>query len=124
LERPEVREFQRPERERLGHNPRSIRRHRPRMRPVAVINGIMFGSAVAIGLAVTLLVVAVLAPESPRLRGELRPLLATTALFLVVSGATGAAFFGQLLGRRWRWPAQCAALASVAGAVVYFLPDP
>jgi hypothetical protein len=93
------------------------------MRPFTAINGIVFGSAVAIllGLACTLVVMAVLVGDAPRLKAEFRPLLTTTALFFAVSLATGAAFVGHLGQRAWRWWAQLGSVAAVAAAVAYFV---
>lgn len=94
------------------------------MRPVTVLNGVLFASAgaIALGLACTLLVFFVLAPEHPRLGEEMRPLSQTAALFLAVTLACGAAFYAHLTARAWRWSAQGVALLAVAGAVWYFIP--
>jgi hypothetical protein len=94
------------------------------MRPVAVLNGVLFASvaAIALCLACTALVFALLATDSPRLEAEIRPLLETTGLFLAASVACGAAFYGQLRDRAWRWWAQLAAVGALAAVTWYFIP--
>ena len=92
------------------------------MRPIAVLNGILLGSAVAItaGSAVTLLIVGLLRGETTRLDDEWRPLLVTTLLFAVVSTACAVALTGHLRGSRWRWWAQGLVVVSLV-AVGSFL---
>lgn len=94
------------------------------MRPVTVLNGVLFASAaaIALGLACTLLVFAWLAPDHPRLGGEMRPLLATTGLFLLVTVACGAAFHAHLTARPWRWSAQVVSVLAILAAVWHFIP--
>jgi len=91
------------------------------MRPMAMLNGILLGTAgsIAVGTAVTLLIVTLLAGENERLQGEWRLLLVTTLLFAALAVACGAAFVGHLRLRPWRWWAQAAVvivLASIAGS--------
>jgi O-antigen ligase len=94
------------------------------MRPMTMLNGILLGTAVAIaiGTAVTLLIVSLLAGESQRLQGEWRPLLVTTVLFTVLSGVCAAAFVGHLRERTWRWVAQLGVLFSLVAIVAFFWP--
>lgn len=94
------------------------------MRPMTMLNGFLLGTAVAIAIstAVTLLIVSLLAGENSRLQGEWRPLLATTALFTVLSGVCAAAFVGHLRERPWRWYAQGAVLLTLAALFALFWP--
>lgn len=94
------------------------------MRPLAALNGILLGSiaAIAVGAAVTLLIVAVLRAEHPRLQAEWQPLAKVTLLFASATVAFAAAFIGQLQRRPWRWYAQSAALLTLLGLVAAFWP--
>ena len=93
------------------------------MRPISVLNGILFGTAgsIALGLAVVLFLFLVLEGESPQLEVEYGPLLRTTGLFWPAALATGASFYGHLTTKPWRWWAQVAALASLAVVSWWFL---
>lgn len=94
------------------------------MRPMTMLNGILLGTAaaIAVGSAVTLLIVSLLAGESERLRGEWRPLLTTTVLFASLTGLCAAAFVGHLRARPWRWVAQVGMLLALGAIVAFFWP--
>jgi hypothetical protein len=94
------------------------------MRPLTVLNGIIFGSCLSIfiGLAVTLLLFSLLAPENPSLDQELGPLSVYTSLFFGMALVSGFAFTGQMLRSNWRWWAEGALVLSGTGAVFYLLP--
>jgi len=94
------------------------------MRPMTMLNGILLGTAgaIALGSAVTLLIVAVLADESARLQGEWRPLLVTTVLFAALTALCAAAFIGHLRERAWRWSAQVGVVLALAAIVAFFWP--
>lgn len=94
------------------------------MRPMTMLNGVLLGTsvAIAIGTAVTLLIVTLLAGESSRLESEWRPLLVTTVLFVVLSGLCAAAFIGHLRERAWRWAAQAGVVLAIAAVVAFFWP--
>lgn len=95
------------------------------MRPIAAINGVLLGTvvAIAIGSAVTLLVVGLLLGDHPRLEQEWRPLLKVTLLFALASAAFAVSMFAHLQQRRWRWLAQCVALISLVMLVLAFWPS-
>lgn len=80
------------------------------MQPLAVITGIVFGSAasIALGLAVSVLVSLFVAGESPQLAAELGALWRHTLIFLALTGVSGTAFLGSVKHRAWRWYAQAA----------------
>lgn len=80
------------------------------MRPLAVLNAILFGSATAItfGLCGVLVIFLTLLGRHPELSTELGPLLRSSALFAVLAVCSGLSLFGTLKGLRWRWLAQAA----------------
>lgn len=94
------------------------------MRPITVLNGIIMGScaSIFIGIAVTLLIFLVLAPENPSLRRELGPLMVYAAIFAGLTAISSWAFVGQLLLKRWRWWAEAVLLFAATAAVLYLLP--
>lgn len=94
------------------------------MRPMTMLNGILLGTAaaIAVGSAVTLLIVSLLAGDSERLQGEWRPLLVTTVLFVLLTAVCAAAFIGHLRERAWRWAAQAGVLLALAAVVAFFWP--
>jgi peptidoglycan biosynthesis protein MviN/MurJ (putative lipid II flippase) len=94
------------------------------VRPLAAINGILLGSvaAIAIGSAVTLLIVTLLREDHPRLEHEWRPLVKATLLFALATAAFAVAFVGHLRERRWRWLAQGVAVMAFTLLVAAFWP--
>lgn len=94
------------------------------MRPLAIVNGILLGSSVAItlGLGVTLFIFWLLLPEhASAVQPEMRPLAYSTLLFTVVTAVCAAAFIGQLLDKRWKWGAEILLVLVLAGAGWYYL---
>lgn len=94
------------------------------MRPITVLNGIILGScgSIFIGVAVTLVIFLILAPENPSLQRELQPLMTYGVIFLILTGLSAWAFVGQLLLKSWRWWAQGVLLLAGIAAVFYLLP--
>lgn len=94
------------------------------MRPLTVLNGIIFGSCLSIfiGLAVTCFLFIMLAPENPSLQAELGPLGIYVGLFLGMSIVSGIAFLGQLFRKAWRWWAEGVLLLAGSASVFYLLP--
>lgn len=94
------------------------------MYPIVILNGILMGTSVAIflGLAVVLFIYFLLAPDYPNLRAEFEPLIRNTLIFAVMSALTVTSFLGMLLKKRWRWLAEGAMFAAVAGVVIHYLP--
>jgi O-antigen ligase len=95
------------------------------MSPLAVLTGIIMGSAVTIslGLAMVLVVFLVLSGEHPRLTTEYATLLRSFGLFFVLALCAAYAFVGLLRSRAWRWYAQAATWIAVAGIAVYYWPS-
>jgi hypothetical protein len=85
------------------------------VQPQVVVIGIVMGSAVALlaGLLMTLAVFLLLPGFHERLAGEFQPLLKAIAWAVVLTGASVAAFAGQLRVRPWRTPAKLALLAAL-----------
>ncbi len=85
------------------------------MQPLVALIGIVMGSSVALltGLVMTLLVFLLLPEFHERLEGEFRPLLQAIAWAVLLTGASVAAFIGQLRNTSWRLPAKLALVASV-----------
>lgn len=94
------------------------------MRPITVLNGIIMGSCAAIflGISVTLIIFLLLSPENPSLQREFALLRIYDALFAGLLLLSALAFIGQLLLKKWRWWAQGALVAGLAGAILYLLP--
>lgn len=94
------------------------------MRPIAVLNGILFGSSVALflGTAVTLLIFVIIGPEAPSIKAELGSLSIYALIFLVMMVVSGFSFYGHLRRLAWRWWSQAATLAALGGAIAYLLP--
>ena len=94
------------------------------MRPMTMLNGILLGTvgAIAVGTAVTLLIVSILAADSDRLQGEWRPLLVTTVVFIALTAICAAAFVGHLRARPWRWYAQLGVIFAVSAVIALFWP--
>jgi hypothetical protein len=94
------------------------------MSPLAVLTGIILGSAVTItiGLAMVLVVFLVMAGEQPALAREFGPLLKSFFLFLGLAFVAGYAFVGTLRQKRWLWPAQAATWLMIAALAAYYWP--
>lgn len=94
------------------------------MSPLIFITGVILASAasISLGLLVTLFVVMVLGDEFPRLASELRPLLASSAVFAIMTAISALSFLGLVRRRRWRWYAQASMWLALVGVILYFLP--
>ena len=94
------------------------------MRPLAMLLGIVMGSTVSIsiGLALTLIVFALLPEYSDRIDDEYGPLLRSFAAMLVVSAVAAASFVGELRQRPWRHYASVALLLLLAGGLWLYWP--
>ena len=92
-----------------------------RVRPAVAVLGFIMGSAAAItfALAGTVIVFAVLRSEHPRLDAEIAPLLGNTGLFLLLTLAAAASFYGEIKRRVWRHAALVTLLALIAIIVLY-----
>ena len=78
------------------------------MRPMAVLLGIIMGSAVALTVSLTMSgIVFLLLPEySARLASERLPLLKALLWSWSLAAVSGASFIGELRDRRWRFATQ------------------
>jgi hypothetical protein len=94
------------------------------MSPLAVLTGIIFGSAVTIvtGLAMVLVVFLTMSGEQPALAREYGSLLKSFFLFLALAFVAGYAFVGVLRQRRWWWLAQAATWLVVVALAAYYWP--
>jgi hypothetical protein len=92
------------------------------MRPLAVLNAIVFGSAAAItfGLVGVVIVFLVLRGRYPEMNNEFATLLVASGLFALLAAVAGASLFSMLKQLRWRWTAQAAMWLSVAGIAVFY----
>lgn len=94
------------------------------MRPLAVLNAIILGSAAAItfGLGGVLIVFLVLKGEYPQMLAELPALARSSAVFALLALAAAASLFSLLRGLQWRWAAQAGMWLVVAGIAVLYWP--
>ena len=94
------------------------------MRPLAVLNAIVFGSAAAItfGLTAVLIIYLVLKGRHPQLATEFGPLLRSSGQFAILAVTSGMSLYASLKGLRWRWIAQAAMWFTVAGLVWLYWP--
>ena len=94
------------------------------MRPLAVLNAIIFGSAAAItfGLTAVLIIYLVLQGRHPQLATEFGPLLRSSGQFAVLAVSSGLSLYATLKGLRWRWIAQTAMWFTVAALTALYWP--
>jgi hypothetical protein len=102
----------------------TLRRHERKrsMRPGFVLLGFVLGSAAAITLSLTgvLIVFVVLAPEHPRLTDEIRPLMTHLALFMVVTATAGASFYAEIKRPPWRTLSLAGLALALLGVGVFY----
>ena len=94
------------------------------MRPLAVLIAIVTGSAVslAVGLLLTGIVLLFMPAHTDRFVAEKGPLLQAILLFTLLSGASGAALYGELRGRQWKLGAMAGMVAMLGVAVWTYWP--
>ena len=87
------------------------------MRPLAVLLGIVMGSAVALfgGLVLTFVVFLLLPQFRDELSAEFMPLLQAIAWAALLAAAAVAAFVGEIRRRAWRYGAMLATGVAVLG---------
>ena len=75
------------------------------MRPMAVLVGIIMGSAIALTVSLTMsaIVFALLPEYAARLASERLPLLKALLWGWSLAAVASASFIGELRGRRWRY---------------------
>jgi multisubunit Na+/H+ antiporter MnhF subunit len=95
------------------------------MKPLAVLIGIVMGSAVslALGLLMTLAVVLLIPEHADRLAAEKAPLLKAIVLFTLLAAAASTSFYGEIRTRRWRFPAHAVMVAVLGAAVWMYWPQ-
>lgn len=95
------------------------------MRPLAVLNAIIFGSAAAItfGLLGVVVIFLVLKGSNPAMSDEFPVLLRSSAVFLVLAAVSGASLLSLLKTLKWRWLAQVAMWVTVAGIAALYWPE-
>jgi uncharacterized membrane protein YfcA len=94
------------------------------MRPAAVLNAIIFGSAAAItfGLTGVLIIFLVLKGDHPQMRTELPALLRSSMVFAVLTAVSAASLYALLKGLKWRWAAQVGMWLVIGGIAVLYWP--
>ena len=94
------------------------------MRPLAVLIAIVTGSAVslAVGLLMTGAVLLLMPAHTEQFVAERGPLLQAILLFTLLSGASGAALYGELRRRQWRLGAMAGMVAMLGVAVWTYWP--
>lgn len=95
------------------------------MRPLAVLNAIVFGSAAAItfGLTGVVVIFLVLKGSNPAMNTEFPALLRSSGAFAVLAAISGASLWGLLKQLAWRWWAQAAMWTAVAGMALLYWPE-
>jgi hypothetical protein len=94
------------------------------VRPLAVINAIVFGSAAAIsfGLCAVLAIFLILRGQHPEFNDELVPLLRSSAFFVCLAVVAGTSLNGVLRARRWQWFAFAGMWTTVIVIGVFYWP--
>lgn len=95
------------------------------MRPFAVLNAIIFGSAAAItfGLGGVIVIFLVLKGRYPEMLGEFGALLQGAGWFTLLTAASGTSLFATLKGRAWRHLAQAGMWLCVLALVILYWPQ-
>lgn len=94
------------------------------MRPFTVLIGILLGSAASttFGLAVVLIILAVLAGRHPDQTQELPRLALNLILFTALTAAAAGSFLGQLRERPWRRYAHAATGVCLLAMLILLWP--
>jgi hypothetical protein len=95
------------------------------MRPLAVLIGIIMGSALAltVGLVLTWVTLAILpAADAEQLTSERAPLGLAIGIFAALTVISALSFYGQLRERAWRHLANGVMLAALVGSVWLYWP--
>jgi hypothetical protein len=94
------------------------------VRPLAVLIGIVMGSAVslAVGLLLTWITLLFLPEYAQQLTQERAPLAQAIGIFSLISACAGASFYGEIRERRWRLAAHAATVAALGWAVYLYWP--
>ena len=94
------------------------------MKPLTVITGIFMASsgAIAVGLVVVVFIYWIVGGDAPQVRREIPTLWANAGIFAGFTLVSVAAFYSQLLEKRWRWAATAAQAIVFGGIVLYYWP--
>jgi len=94
------------------------------MRPLTVLNAIVFGSSAAItfGLTAVIVIYLFLMGQHPELNSEFSPLLRSSGEFALLSAVSGASLLAMLKDLRWRWIAQSAMWFTAVGIGLLYWP--
>jgi hypothetical protein len=94
------------------------------MRPLTILIGIVLGSTVslAVGLAMTWVVILFLPRDSARFAPEHAALLEAIAMFTALAAAAAFSFYGDLRSRAWRGAAHGVTVALLAATVWLYWP--
>lgn len=102
------------------------------MRPLTFINGVIFGSAAALGAVLAIIIFfrwvltqdntldqTVVSSDLP-----LGELLRDMLIFMGLTALSGAAFLGELLRRPWRGAVDYLMAVALVAVIVFFFADP
>jgi ABC-type Mn2+/Zn2+ transport system permease subunit len=94
------------------------------MRPLAVLIGIVMGSAVslAVGLLLTWITLLFLPEYAAQLAQERAPLGEAISIFSLISAAAGVSFYAEIRTRSWRFIAHAVTVALLGLAVWLYWP--
>ena len=94
------------------------------MSPLAMLTGIILGSAVTItiGLAMVIVVFLSVSGDYPSLAREYGHLVRSFLLFLGLAFVSGYAFMGTLRQQRWLWLAQGGTWLTIVALGLYYWP--
>jgi len=94
------------------------------VRPLAVLNAIVFGSAAAItfGLGGVLVIFLVLQGQYPQMRAEFPVLVRSSVLFALLAAVSGASLLGMLKRRPCRWAAHAPTCLAEPGIAAIYRP--
>lgn len=95
------------------------------MRPFAVVNAIVFGSAAAIsfGLLGVIVIFLALKGRYPEMIGEFGPLLRSAGAFVLLAAASGVSLFATLKRMLWRHAAQGGMWLCLSALVILYWPE-
>jgi hypothetical protein len=102
------------------------------MRPMTFINGVIFGSAAALGVVLLIIIFFrwVLTQDASLDQSvvlsslPLGELLRDALLFLALAALAGAAFLGELLRKPWRSVMDYLLAVAVTGVILFFFAEP
>lgn len=94
------------------------------MGPLTVITGIVLGSclSITVSLGAVLLIFLLLGNEYPRVAAEFGSLLGSLLIFLLMTGASAASFYGLLTRQPWRQWSQAVMWAGLLATGYYYWP--